>query len=458
MPSRILKSHLEREPALARMIEIDAEIAKIGGRIAVLKSLRWPPAVERRFLKDFKAGRTRLPKVQLQRPALEREARALDRLMRGSDDGHPLGRWLHRTAWSYRLAVAMLRNLGHARFTLASVALYGRPDARPRGQPQTHLELAEHVLRITDELLGRYRVADAPETIPARRFARRVRERIADFFTEHEVRVELIPALPSRATAGSRRICVRADATFSELELEQLVQHEAFVHTATALNGRRQRYFKSLGLGSPRTTPDQEGLAAFAEIMSGALDVNRLRRLALRVRMVQRALDGADFIEVFKGFLDAGQSEAESFKSSQRIFRGGDARGGGVCFTKDCAYLSGMLRVYAFMLQALHQDRPELINAIFAGRMTVADVIELAPYFESGLFRYALYVPPWAQDARRLLAVLSFFTVASRLRLEQSTLQGFTVAEDEVYQDSLRHWHPRRREKTALPGHAATSL
>ena len=37
------------------------------------------------------------------------------------------------------------------------------------------------------------------------------------------------------------------------------------MHTATALNGRRQRYFKSLGLGSPRTTPDQEGLAAFAE-------------------------------------------------------------------------------------------------------------------------------------------------------------------------------------------------
>src|SRR5438045_2087503 len=216
MPSRILKSHLAREPGLARMIEIDAEIARVGGRIAVLKSLRWPLGVERRFLKDFKAGRTRLPKVALQRPALEREARTLDRLMRRCDNGQPLGRWLHMTAWSYRVAVGMLRNLGTPRFTLASVALYGRPDTRPRGQAQTNLELAEHVLRITDEVLGRYRVPPAPETIPARRFARRVRERIDGFFHAHEVEVVLDPALPARATAGSRRICVRADARFSE--------------------------------------------------------------------------------------------------------------------------------------------------------------------------------------------------------------------------------------------------
>lgn len=58
-----------------------------------------------------------------------------------------------------------------------------------------------------------------------------------------------------------------------------------------------------------------------------------LRRIALRVVMVKQALDGADFIEVFRGFLDAGQSEVESYRSAARVFRGGDVRGK-VCFTK----------------------------------------------------------------------------------------------------------------------------
>ena len=71
-----------------------------------------------------------------------------------------------------------------------------------------------------------------------------------------------------------------------------------------------------------------------AEIITGALDISRLRRIALRVVMVERALDGADFIEVFRGFLDAGQTEVESYRSAARVFRGGDVRGG-QCFTKE---------------------------------------------------------------------------------------------------------------------------
>ena len=127
---------------------------------------------------------------------------------------------------------------------------------------------------------------------------------------------------------------------FSERDLEQLTQHEAFIHTLTLLNGKHQPHLRSLGLGAPRTTRTQEGLATFSEIMTGAIDIARLRRVALRVVMVKQALDGADFIEVFRGFLDAGQTEVESYRSAARVFRGGDVRGK-VCFTKDGAYLEG---------------------------------------------------------------------------------------------------------------------
>ena len=91
--------------------------------------------------------------------------------------------------------------------------------------------------------------------------------------------------------------------------------------------------------------------------------------------MVKQALEGADFIEVFRGFLDAGQSEVESYRSAARVFRGGDVRGR-VCFTKDGAYLKGVMMVNVFIRKALQEGRGELLPMLFAGRITTADVID----------------------------------------------------------------------------------
>ena len=90
--------------------------------------------------------------------------------------------------------------------------------------------------------------------------------------------------------------------------------------------------------------------------------------------MVKQALDGADFIEVFRGFLDAGQSEVESYRSAARVFRGGDVRGK-VCFTKDGAYLEGVMMIHVFIRKVLQEGRGELLPMLFAGRLTTADVI-----------------------------------------------------------------------------------
>ena len=78
----------------------------------------------------------------------------------------------------------------------------------------------------------------------------------------------------------------------------------------------------SLALSSPRITATQEGLATFAEQITGSIDIERMKRISLRIEAVAMALDGADFIEVFRYFLDAGQSRSDSFTSAQRVFRG----------------------------------------------------------------------------------------------------------------------------------------
>ena len=224
---------------------------------------------------------------------------------------------------------------------------------------------------------------------------------------------------------------MRGSAVFSQLDKDQLLYHEAFVHTATQLNGKKQINLKSLGLGAPRTTRTQEGIAVLAELLTGAMDITRLRRIALRVIAVKMALDGADFIETFKFFLDAGQSEVESVRSTQRIFRGGAVKGG-IVFTKDAVYLQGLLEVHTFLRVAIRDNRPELIRNLFAGRLTLADTLRLAPLFESGWLKPPVYLPHWASDLRRLAAAMAYSAFITNIKLDKVYLERAIEIEEEL--------------------------
>jgi hypothetical protein len=146
--------------------------------------------------------------------------------------------------------------------------------------------------------------------------------------------------------------------------------------------------------------------------------------------MVDAALDGADFIEVFRGFAEAGAPPDDAFRSAARVFRGGDPRGK-VCFTKDAAYLEGTFAVSLFIRKALQEGRPEMIANLFAGRLTLGDAVELAPLFDDGTLELPRFVPPWAADPRKLLAVITFFTASSLFKLDSCALEQFSAFADE---------------------------
>ena len=415
---------------LAPFRELDKAIARIGPKIRVLKSIGWPKTAEAEFLAGWRMGNAQLPAPGLVSLDLGAEREALLTIMRRCDPEHPIGRFLHHTAWSYAMAADMLMHIGTPRFTECSTFLYGRPDFRYRTQTHTNVDAAEDMLRVTDDLIGGYKVPPAVADMDAERFAAALRERIGNYFADADVQVVIDPKLASKAAAGSRIIKVRSDALFSELDLEQLVQHEAFIHTGTALNGKRQPHLTTLGLAAPRTTRTQEGLATFSEIITQSLDIVRLRRLALRVRMVKLALDGGDFIDVFRGFLNGGQTEEDAYRSAERVFRGGDPKGS-ICFTKDATYLEGTYSVSLFIRKALQEGRPELIPQLFAGRLTLGDTTSLAPYFADGTLVQAHYMPPWARDPRRLLALIAFYAASQRFTLDTVDLDRFAAFEEE---------------------------
>jgi len=427
----------EDDKTLGPLLELDRELVTVSKKIKVLKAIDWPVELEAKFMAEFERGNPQLPAPPRRHPDLSGEMTALRSIMARLDRSHPIGDWLFKTAWSYLTAAQMLMHVGTEEFTRCSTALYGRPDSIHRTQTASALDAANDVISITDDLIGREGVPVVPADIPAEEFAKRLRERLGTFFDKDKVEVILNPDLPSKATAGSKSINLRSTALFSELDLAQLTEHEAFVHTATLLNGKHQPYLKSLGLGSPRTTRAQEGLAMFSEIITGSIDLARLRRVALRVIMVKRALDGADFIEVFRGFLEAGQTPIESYRSASRIFRGGDVRGR-VCFTKDAAYLQGVMIIYVFIRKVLQAGHAEMLPLLFAGRVTTTDVITLSPYLQSGLISRAVYVPPWARDPQRVLSLMAFFTAAAHFKLDTIDLESFVAFENDLVDESLQ--------------------
>jgi uncharacterized protein (TIGR02421 family) len=411
--------------------ELDTALIATAKKIRVLAALAWPTGVEAEFLSGWSAGRPRLPQCRPVPPRLGGTIADLESIAARCDRGHPVGRFLSDTALSYAEAGRMVSAVGTPDFTRHSVRIYGRPDRIYKSQGLSGVDAATYFLKVTDDLLGDPQFPATTAGIPAEAFAAWLTGEVNQFFSEDTVAVVLDPEMSSKALAGATRVRVRAGALFSPLDKDQLLHHEAYVHTATQLNGRKQANLRSLGLGAPRTTRTQEGIAVLAELITFSIDIARLRRVALRVIAVQMALDGADFIEVFQFFLEAGQSEEESVRSAQRIFRGGGT-GGGIVFTKDAVYLHGLIEVHTFLRLAIRDNRPGLVRHLFAGRLTLADTIRLSPFFESGWLRPPVYLPTWAADLRRMAAMMAYSAFMTKVDLDLITLDRAAEFEDEM--------------------------
>jgi uncharacterized protein (TIGR02421 family) len=414
---------------IQKIQRIDSTIYDSAKKFQILKHLNWPPEEEVKFLSAWRRGNPTLPALKLQTPDMDSQILDLDKLVDECTQEDPVEKFLAETALSYANAGRMLKAVGTKDFTHYSEIIYGRPDDGYKNQKLTAIDSANFFLDLTDELLGGCFIPPATFDITSTDFADWMRTGVEDFFIDDIVDVVIDDSISAKALAGSKRIKISEAALFSSLDKDQLLNHEAFIHTATMLNGKKQENLKCLGLGAPRTTRTQEGLAVTAELATRSMDIVRLRRIALRVLAVQMALDGADFIELFKFFVSRGQTEEDAVRSTQRIFRGGDVKGG-VVFTKDAVYLQGLLEINTYMRVAIRHNRPELIQNLFAGRLTMGDAIRLAPVFQNGWLRPPTYVPEWASDFRKLAAHIAYSIFVGNIHLEKVSLNRFVDFEE----------------------------
>jgi uncharacterized protein (TIGR02421 family) len=309
-------------PELQRYAELDKRLLAAARGINILPTVAWPASLENRLIAGYSKGQFALPEVTYTRPDLSAARAELAAIERQAGNDDPLGQYLGRTAESWRIAAEMLESVGTAAVTAPSIALYGRPGDLIPGSQRSNLDAAHYFVELSNELGADLLADDSDTNIPADVLRADLSKTLDDFFGAGIICVEVDPELTAKAAAGATRIRLRGGTSFSEYDRHQLLAHEAFVHSLTALNGRRQPLLTSLARTSPRVTATQEGLAVFAELMSGAIDIGRLKRISLRILAIDMALNGADFVEVYRYFSACGQSVADSFHSAQRVFRG----------------------------------------------------------------------------------------------------------------------------------------
>ncbi|MDP9035396.1 MAG: flavohemoglobin expression-modulating QEGLA motif protein [Myxococcota bacterium] len=404
-----------------------ARIVEAQRPIRVLQALRWEDSIEEQFLRSKvrelpKVGAEYYARVELGFDArakveeFEQIARDAERELGATDS---IAQILANTALDYRDVVRMLAGRGTPAFYAWSRKLYGSPkDTFPDGR-STVRDLGQMLyglLTNVDEWSLRERTASQTyaRTIEAEDAARSLEDRLAAFFGDARVRVDADDEILADAAAGSDYVKIRRGAKFSPRDIDILEVHEGWVHVATSLNGQAQPVAKWLAKGPPRTTVVQEGLAALLEIFTFRTYPRRARRVNDRVLAVDKAEDGASFLDVFEWFRTEGYDEDECFHSTRRVFRGGVIEGGAP-FTKDACYCKGVVLNYAFIRSAIQHDRLDLVPFLFVGKVAHEDVPILARRVADGVVKPPVYLPAMFRDLNGLAIWMAYSTFFSQL-------------------------------------------
>jgi len=408
-------SPMKNQAYLERLRALSNRLVMLQKPIRILDAIKWPADLETSFC--AKGGRE-LPQLgdnfyQNQKLAFEPDKvyQQLKELKidvrRDLGKGDPLGHILQATIDQYQIVIELLRARGTKEFGHFSQLLYGSAQDKMRGDRKTLREMGERLCNVFSLPAVEHLNRPYTSNIDAEQAVVMLRERMGKYFADGEVRVEISDDIVSDASAGGDCIKINRRAMFSELDLQVLEVHEGWVHIGTTLNGRQQPWATWLSVGSPRITAIQEGMAVLIETLTFSSFPQRARRISDRVVAVDLAEQGADFCEVYRYFLERGISEHDSYRVTQRVFRGGTLSGGSV-FTKDISYVKGFVENVNFIRSAIQSGVPEILPMLFVGKVTLDDLPLLYERYLEGVIAAPKYLPPMFRDLNGLYVWFGF--------------------------------------------------
>lgn len=228
---------------------------------------------------------------------------------------------------SYFDKIDLLSSLNSKKFLYNSLRYFGRPSTKDLANAQYLLHLPA--------------VPSEPKRPPQLNI-----DEVQDIFKKGiqeygiDCKIELSKKVISQVMVlnSKKTVLIRPDAKFTKRDINALIEHEIGVHMLTTENSMNEK-LKIFNLGLPVNTLTGEGLAILSEYLSGNLTLDRLKKIALRVVIVDMMCNGADFIECFNYLRkDQNIDYSEAYTIVTRVFRGGG-------FTKDYLYLRGFVKI-----------------------------------------------------------------------------------------------------------------
>lgn len=418
---------IPREIYRQTLRELSDRIVEAQRPIRILDAIKWDAGIQERF---FQSGCRELPGVDrsyyqsralvFDPEAKRAEFHAIERdIHRQLGQFSPVGVIMRRMCREYRSVIGMLEARGLPEYTRRSQELYGSArDAFHAGDP-TLADLGAMMSEALAQIDGSQVCRTEPKTIDGEQAVAILQERLNKSFPDPDrpVRVKLSDGIVSDAAAGTDYLKIRGEAKFNERDLRLMEIHEGWVHLGTTLNGMSQPVCTFLSKGPPSSTVTQEGLAILMEIISFASHPQRLKRVTDRIRAVDMAESGANFIEVFQFFREQNHDENDSYANTVRVFRGSTPDGGP--FTKDISYSKGFVLTYNYVQLAVRKGLLDRIPLLFCGKTTLEDMRTLAQLVDEGIVVPPRYVPPQFADLNALSAWMCYSNFLTRLSLKQ---------------------------------------
>lgn len=424
----MLVTYKEKLRALStRMIEAQRSLR-------VLDALRWDPKV----LEAVKKSRYReMPKAGPEFYATENPLnfdpeKKIEELQSIIDDASreigiedALVKILVAACLEYQDVVRMLQARGRPEFYQISKKLYGSPKETFFGATQTVKDLGLHLYNILSNLDDTKLGDSLQREVGAEEVLQQLNERFSRYFKDEEVKVVLGDEMTADAAASLKTIKLRQSARFVKRDIDLIEVHEGWVHMGTSINGLEQRVAQWLYRGPPRCSATQEGLAVLMEIFSFATSPRRARKINDRVLAIDKAEDGANFLEVLEYFRTEGYEEDDCLTHTQRVFRGGVVEGGHP-FTKDISYCKGFVENYNFIRACIQAGRSEMVPFLFVGKVHLSDVPVLYHKYKEGIVDAPRFLPPFFKDLNSLVVWMSFsnFLSAAGMTSAQDAWRG----------------------------------
>lgn len=395
--------------------ELSSAIVQVQRPIRIINSIKWTSEIEEAFKKS---GYKDIPKIDSDyyskidlgfEPASKKAElkQIIESISLGFGKTDPLGSLLRSIVWEYHDAVEMLENRGNPKFYELSKKLYGSPKDFLFGDRNTILNLGELLYGILSKVDDKAINVSDLKNIESTDCVKILTERFNQYFGKDVLTVKLSDGIAADAAAGGDVIKIKENAKFSSRDIDILEVHEGWVHSATSLNGRNQKYAQFLSRGTPRCAATQEGLAVMMEIFTFHTYPRRARAINDRILGISKAENGANMIELFEYYRTEGYSEDECYNNTMRVFRGGVPTGGAP-FTKDIAYCKGFVENYNFIRTCIRSGKLDMIPFLFSGKLHVDDVPLMYQKYKEGLIDPPKYLPAHFKDLSGLAVWMSF--------------------------------------------------